>query len=68
MLRVFPEGLFSDPISFQIAVDRIARRYKSMGVTHVVACETRGFIFGAPVALALRAAFVRETFAFLIFA
>lgn len=29
-----------------------------MGITHVVSCEVRGFIFGSPLAMALKCAFV----------
>lgn len=50
--------LMLDPEAFQVAVEALAHRYRAMGVTHVVGCEARGFIFGAPVAIALKAAFV----------
>jgi adenine phosphoribosyltransferase len=36
----------------------MADPFRSRGVTHVVAMESRGFILGAPVAQTLRAAFV----------
>lgn len=51
-------SLLLDPTAFQFTVDALVHRYRGMGVTHVVSCESRGFIFGAPVALALKAAFV----------
>jgi adenine phosphoribosyltransferase len=36
----------------------MAEPFRTMGITHVVAIESRGFIFGAPVAQTLGAAFV----------
>jgi adenine phosphoribosyltransferase len=36
----------------------MAARFTGQGITHVVAIESRGFIFGAPIALQLGAAFV----------
>lgn len=40
------------------AVDRLAAPFRGQGVSHVVAIESRGFILGAPVALALKAGLV----------
>lgn len=51
-------SLLLEPAAFQLAVDALAHRCRALDVSHVVSCEARGFIFGAPVALALRAAFV----------
>ncbi|OQR98798.1 adenine phosphoribosyltransferase [Achlya hypogyna] len=50
--------LVLDPEAFQITIDAFVRRYKDKGITHIVSCESRGFIFGAPLALALKCAFV----------
>ncbi|EQC39206.1 adenine phosphoribosyltransferase [Saprolegnia diclina VS20] len=50
--------LVLDPEAFQITIDAFLQRYKDKGITHVVSCESRGFIFGAPLALALKCAFV----------
>jgi adenine phosphoribosyltransferase len=36
----------------------MAEPFRNAGITHVVAIESRGFIFGSPVALELGAAFV----------
>lgn len=47
-----------DPAGFQATIDAFARRYENMEITHVVSCESRGFIFGAPLAMALKCAFV----------
>ena len=51
-------SLLLDPVAFQFAIDALKRRYVDQRITHVVSCESRGFIFGAPVALSLQAAFV----------
>jgi adenine phosphoribosyltransferase len=40
------------------AVSAMAEPWRGAGVTHVVGIESRGFIFGAPIALALGAGFV----------
>jgi adenine phosphoribosyltransferase len=39
-------------------VDALAAPWRGAGITHVAAIESRGFIFGAPVALALGAGFI----------
>ena len=44
--------------AFQAAVDGLAERFSGQGVTAVAAAEARGFIFAAPLALALEAAFI----------
>jgi adenine phosphoribosyltransferase len=48
--------LLADPQSFSLAVDALAQPFS--GVDKVVAIESRGFILGAPVALALHAGLV----------
>lgn len=50
--------LLSSPEAFGEAIDRLADRYADKGVDCIVAAESRGFIFGAPLALKLNAAFV----------
>jgi len=50
--------LLADPTLFRRATDAMADVFRSDGITHVVAIESRGFILGAPVAQALGAAFV----------
>ncbi|MGR6981832.1 adenine phosphoribosyltransferase [Testudinibacter sp. P27/CKL/0425] len=51
-------SLLEVPAAFQATVDLIAAQYKDKGITKVVGTESRGFIFGAPVALALGLPFV----------
>ncbi len=50
--------LLADPQAFAAAIDRLAERYASQHIDCVVAAESRGFIFGAPLALKLATAFV----------
>ena len=50
--------LLKDAALFAQAVDALAAPFHAATISHVVAVESRGFIFGAPVALALGAAFV----------
>ncbi|MGI9625676.1 MAG: adenine phosphoribosyltransferase [Longimicrobiales bacterium] len=49
--------LLADPAAFREVIDRFAARYRDEGVTVVAAAEARGFIFAAPLALELNAAF-----------
>ncbi|WP_150242414.1 adenine phosphoribosyltransferase [Nocardiopsis quinghaiensis] len=44
--------------AFAAAVNGLAAPFRGAGVDHVVGLEARGFIFGAPVAMALGAGFV----------
>ena len=50
--------LLLDPPAFRRCVQRLADPYRNAGITAVAAVESRGFIFGAPVALELDARFV----------
>ena len=50
--------LLARPALFRAATDAMALPFLASGITHVVAVESRGFIFGAPVAQTLGAAFV----------
>jgi adenine phosphoribosyltransferase len=49
--------LLLDPRALQAAVDAIAAPFQGAGVQRVLGIESRGFVFGAPVALALGAGF-----------
>lgn len=51
-------SIMEHPAVFQMAIDAFVRRYQGLGVTHVIAPETRGLMLGAPLALALKCAFV----------
>lgn len=50
--------LLGDPAAFALAVVGMITPWRDAGITHVIAIESRGFIFGAPIALGLGAAFV----------
>ncbi|MGH7567472.1 MAG: adenine phosphoribosyltransferase [Gemmatimonadales bacterium] len=50
--------LLLDPDAFALAVGEMAEPYRNQGVTRVVAIESRGFLLGGPVALALAAGLV----------
>lgn len=50
--------LLAAPKAFQHAIDLFAEHYRNHRVDSIVAAESRGFIFAAPLALALGAAFV----------
>ena len=50
--------LLGDPHGLAAAVAGLAEPYRGAGITKVVGMEARGFIFAAPVAVALGAGFV----------
>ncbi|MBI2500477.1 MAG: adenine phosphoribosyltransferase [Deltaproteobacteria bacterium] len=50
--------LLADSHSFQQVIDGFAKRYADKGIDYVVAIESRGFLFGAPLAYRLDAGFV----------
>ena len=50
--------LLADGPTFKRTIDLMAARYADKGIDRVVAVEARGFILGAPLAVALGAGFV----------
>lgn len=50
--------ILADSALFRDVIAALAEPFRGRGVTHVLAIEARGFILGAPVALALGAGFV----------
>jgi adenine phosphoribosyltransferase len=50
--------VLADPELFRECIAALAEPWRGAGVTHVAAIESRGFIFGAPVALELGAGFI----------
>ena len=50
--------LLSSPPAFQEVVNQFANAFRPLAPTAILAAESRGFIFGAPLAVALGAAFV----------
>jgi adenine phosphoribosyltransferase len=45
--------LISNPQAFKASIDMMVEKTKNLGINKIVAVESRGFIFGAPIALAL---------------
>jgi adenine phosphoribosyltransferase len=50
--------LLRDPVAFRYVIDRFTEHYRSVDIDAVVAIESRGFIFGAPLAAALGLPFI----------
>ena len=50
--------LLNNPVQFAKLIDGLAERYKSMGLEYIAGVDSRGFIFGAPLALKLGIGFV----------
>lgn len=50
--------LLSDPVALRYAVDRLEEMVRGAGAESIVGIESRGFIFGAPLALRLGVPFV----------
>jgi adenine phosphoribosyltransferase len=50
--------LLADPILFHRVTAAMAEPFLHSAITHVMAIESRGFLLGAPVALALKAALI----------
>jgi adenine phosphoribosyltransferase len=47
--------LLLDPVAFAAAAEAMAAPFRALGVERVLCIESRGFLFGAPIALALGA-------------
>jgi adenine phosphoribosyltransferase len=50
--------LLASASAFRESIDRLAEQYRAAGVDVIVAAEARGFIFAAPLAVAIGAGFV----------
>lgn len=50
--------LLGDPATFSAACKTMAERFRDGGITHVIAVESRGFLFGGPIAMELGAGLV----------
>jgi adenine phosphoribosyltransferase len=50
--------LLRDPDAFSCVLDRFAERFRGEGIDAVVGIESRGFLFGAPLADRLRVPFI----------
>jgi adenine phosphoribosyltransferase len=50
--------LLNDPDCFRSIIEEYAQKYQNAGITKIVGIESRGFIFGSPLAYCLNAGFV----------
>jgi adenine phosphoribosyltransferase len=50
--------LLKEPIAFRAAIDALVARYQTTPIDTIAGVESRGFIFGAPLAYALNIGFV----------
>lgn len=50
--------LLNDPEQFSMLINRLADRYESYGFDYIAGIDSRGFIFGAPLAIRLGVGFV----------
>ena len=50
--------LLKDPVAFKESIRQMKEAFQGKGITKVVGAESRGFIFGTPLALELGAGFV----------
>ncbi len=51
-------SLMQDGAAFAAVIDHLKQHYSGRGITKIVGTESRGFIFGAPLAYAMGVAFV----------
>jgi adenine phosphoribosyltransferase len=51
-------GILDDAEAFKLTIDILANKFKDGGFTKIVGTEARGFLFGAPLALAMGLGFV----------
>lgn len=50
--------LMQDAVALRDAIDQVAKHFAGANIAHVVGIESRGFIFGAAIAYALKAGFI----------
>jgi len=50
--------LLKNPVAFKESIDRLVNRYQNTGVEVVIGIESRGFIFGTPLAYQLGVGYV----------
>ena len=51
-------GILDNAQAFKLSIDLLVEQFSGLGFTKVVGTEARGFLFGAPLALALNVGFV----------
>lgn len=47
-------SILAEPIAFQHTIQEMIRLYRDKNITHIVAIESRGFLFAAPLAIELK--------------
>jgi adenine phosphoribosyltransferase len=50
--------LLHDPVAFKASIESLIEAFKDLDIDYVVGVESRGFILGAPIALALGVGFI----------
>ena len=51
-------GVLEDAQAFKLTIELLAKKYEDQGFTKIVGTEARGFLFGAPLAIAMGVGFV----------
>ncbi|WP_087021771.1 adenine phosphoribosyltransferase [Thaumasiovibrio subtropicus] len=51
-------SLMEKPQAYKATIDILVEKYRDQGITKIVGTEARGFLFGAPLALALGVGFI----------
>ncbi|ATC95279.1 adenine phosphoribosyltransferase [Pseudoalteromonas tunicata] len=51
-------SLIADPVAFKAVIDAFVAAYQAQGFDKIIGTESRGFIFGAPLAIALGIPFI----------
>ena len=51
-------GILEDPEAFKLTIEMLATQFQTCGFNKIVGTEARGFLFGAPLALAMGVGFV----------
>ncbi|GAD30374.1 adenine phosphoribosyltransferase [Photobacterium leiognathi lrivu.4.1] len=51
-------SLMEQPEAYRATIDVLVEKFKDQGITKIIGTEARGFLFGAPLALALGVGFV----------
>jgi len=51
-------GIIDDATAFKLTINILAEKFSAQGFTKIVGTEARGFLFGAPLAIAMNVGFV----------
>lgn len=47
-------SILADPKAYQYTINQMVKLYRNQGLTHILAIESRGFLFAAPLAIKLK--------------